>query len=164
MYGYVMCAVTLALAKGDVRVAGLVVALAGIALRIWSAGFIEKNDILATGGPYGLCRNPLYLGSFTFGVGSIIAIGVWWLLPVYAVGFALFYVPTVLNEQKFLADKFGDKYAEYCRKVPPFIPYKYVRGTGDFSFAMSVENREHLHAMVSVLYLFILAAIGHLRA
>jgi protein-S-isoprenylcysteine O-methyltransferase Ste14 len=165
IYGYIMCVVALVLAKGDVLIPGLVVAVVGIALRIWSAGYIEKNNRLATGGPYSLCRNPLYLGSFTFGAGSCIAIHVWWLLPVYAAGFALFYWPTILNEQRFLSKKFGDDYADFRRRTPSFIPYKIVRGgTGQFSLEIAKVNREHLHAMVSIVFLALLAVAAHFRA
>ena len=165
IYGYIMCVIALVLAKGDVLVPGLVVALVGIALRIWSAGHIEKNDRLATGGPYSLCRNPLYLGSFIFGVGSVIAIRVWWLLPVYAAGFALFYWPTIMSEQRFLSGKFGDDYAEFRRRTPSFMPYKIVRGgSGRFSFEIAKVNREHLHALASIVFLALLASLGHFRA
>lgn len=164
IYGYIMCAVGLALAKQEIFLPGVAVALVGIVLRIWSAGYIEKNDRLATSGPYSLCRNPLYLGSFTFGMGSAIAIRVWWLLPIYILGFALFYVPTVLSEQKFLRGKFGEEFADYCRKVPAFLPYKYSHGSGTFSFKKAMGNREHLHATVHIVFIALLAIIGHFRA
>lgn len=164
LYGYIMCVAALALAKQEIFLPGLAIALAGIALRIWSAGYIEKNDRLATGGPYSLCRNPLYLGSFIFGIGSVIAIRVWWMLPVYILGFALFYVPTVMNEQKFLSGKFGEEFAEFCRRTPSFIPYKINRGgSGRFTFAQAMDNREHFHATVHIVFLALLGVIGHFR-
>ena len=164
IYGYFMCAVALVLATHDVFLPGMALALLGIALRIWSAGYIEKNSRLATGGPYSLCRNPLYLGSFIFGAGTAIAIRVWWLIPVYIVGFALFYWPTIANEQRFLMGKFGDEYADYRRRVPSFIPWKLSRGTGSFSFRNAMVNREHLHALASVIFLVVLTLVGHFRA
>jgi protein-S-isoprenylcysteine O-methyltransferase Ste14 len=141
IYGYFMCAVALVLATHDVFLPGMALALLGIALRIWSAGYIEKNSRLATGGPYSLCRNPLYI-----------------------VGFALFYWPTIANEQRFLMGKFGDEYAGYCRRVPSFIPWKFSRGTGNFSFRNAMVNREHLHALASVIFLVVLTLVGHFRA
>ena len=101
---------------------------------------------------------------FIFGAGTAIAIRVWWLIPVYIVGFALFYWPTIANEQRFLMGKFGDEYADYCRRVPSFIPWKFSRGTGNFSFRNAMVNREHLHALASVIFLAVLTLVGHFRA
>ncbi len=42
---------------------GLLV-VGGLALRSWSAGILRKNAELTMAGPYGLIRNPLYVGSF----------------------------------------------------------------------------------------------------
>ena len=39
----------------------------GLFIRAWAAGFIRKDQQLATSGPYGYTRNPLYLGSFLLG-------------------------------------------------------------------------------------------------
>ena len=44
----------------------------GMAFRAWSAGYILKNEELATKGPYELTRNPLYFCSFLLGIGIVI--------------------------------------------------------------------------------------------
>jgi len=43
-------------------IAGALVALAGIALRAWATGHLDKNRDLCTSGPYAHTRNPLVLG------------------------------------------------------------------------------------------------------
>jgi protein-S-isoprenylcysteine O-methyltransferase Ste14 len=42
--------------------AGMAIAVAGEALRIWAAGHIEKGREVTRSGPYRLVRHPLYLG------------------------------------------------------------------------------------------------------
>src|SRR3954452_5183776 len=44
--------------------AGLSIALAGLAVRSWAAGTLHKVRSLTTSGPYRHMRNPLYFGSF----------------------------------------------------------------------------------------------------
>ena len=50
-------------------IAGAGLAAVGLFIRAWAAGFIRKDKQLATSGPYGHTRNPLYLGSFFIGCG-----------------------------------------------------------------------------------------------
>ncbi len=51
------------------RLSGLGFALAGLAMRIWSMGYLLKKEELATAGPYGRTRNPLYVGTWLIGCG-----------------------------------------------------------------------------------------------
>src|SRR5215208_3082581 len=52
---------------------GLLVALAGEAIRIWAAGHLEKSREVTRSGPYRLTRHPLYAGSALMAVGIVIA-------------------------------------------------------------------------------------------
>jgi len=42
---------------------GVPISAQGLLLRAWAAGAFGENRNLATGGPYALTRNPLYLGT-----------------------------------------------------------------------------------------------------
>ena len=53
--------------------AGLVVALAGEALRVWAAGHLEKSREVTRSGPYRWTRHPLYVGSSVIALGVVIA-------------------------------------------------------------------------------------------
>ena len=68
---------------------GGLVAVLGVMLRGWAAGFIRKDRELTTSGPYAHTRNPLYLGSFLIGLGVVLAAGRWELLLLFAVVYAL---------------------------------------------------------------------------
>ena len=81
------------------------------------AGPTARPDYLATDGAYGVSRNPLYVGGLTMWLGWSIfwgsrraaAVG-----AVLAAGQATVGVPF---EERMLANKFGDAYADYRRRV-----------------------------------------------
>jgi len=107
--------------------AGSLVALPGLALRAWAAGFILKERELATRGPFGLIRHPLYAGSFLVGSGLALAGGRWWFVPVFVVLFVWIYRRTLLAEDRTLRRLFGSEYLAYRDQVPAFLP---VPGSG----------------------------------
>src|SRR5947209_15523293 len=85
---------------------GGAVALPGLALRAWATGYLRKNDVLATAGPYAYTRNPLYLGSFLIGLGFTIAAGRIILGLVFAALFVGIYVPVMRVESATLEELF----------------------------------------------------------
>jgi protein-S-isoprenylcysteine O-methyltransferase Ste14 len=92
--------------------------------RIWCALFIagNKNGELATSGPYSTVRNPLYLGNFAGAVGFGFAVEQPYLVLALAGAFALFYPAVVAQEEARLGQIFGERYREYCARVPRWIP------------------------------------------
>jgi protein-S-isoprenylcysteine O-methyltransferase Ste14 len=129
--------------------AGLAVGLAGLAIRAYSAGCLEKNEKLATGGPYAHTRNPLYLGSFFMGVGFSIAGGRWILGIAFLVFFILVYWPVMIREQEFLKEKFADAYVQYALRVPLFFPLGKRSSEPGMRFRWSLyrKNREYEAAL-----------------
>lgn len=97
-------------------------ALAGIVVRGWSAGYLEKDRRLATDGPYRYTRNPLYLGSFLIGAGFALAGNSWALALSFLVLFLLIYATVMRREAHFLRQQFREGYDRYARSVPLFIP------------------------------------------
>ena len=109
-------------------VVGILVALAGQALRVAVIGFVYiirggKNrrvyaEDLVTTGFFAHARNPLYLGNALIYFGLFIV----WNNPwVYALGVPLVmfaYTAIVAAEEAYLEGKFGEAYREYCRDVP----------------------------------------------
>jgi protein-S-isoprenylcysteine O-methyltransferase Ste14 len=102
--------------------AGAAIALVGIAIRAWAAGTIVKNRELATGGPYALSRNPLYLGSFLLGLGLAVAAGHPAIPIVYVGTFLAFYLPLMRQEERKLEGLFGAAFHDYAARVPLFVP------------------------------------------
>ena len=101
---------------------GAAVALAGVLLRAWSAGHLEKNRQLATGGPYAYTRNPLYVGSALAGMGFCIAGGRWWFFVLLGVFLAAVYWPVIRNEEAHLRQLFRTEFATYAQSVPAIVP------------------------------------------
>lgn len=92
--------------------------------RIWCHLFIAgaKNGELATAGPYSIVRNPLYLGNFLGVIGFGFAVEQPWLALAFAVAFALLYPAVVAKEEARLAEIFGERFREYCARVPRWLP------------------------------------------
>lgn len=125
--------------------AGVPFVLLGEAIRIWSSGYIRKNEELATTGPYALTRNPLYLGNGIMGFGFVLMGRDLSLIFFFFVFFTLIYRSTIQREEARLSAKFGERFAEYVAAVPRFFP----RWTGwrkseiDFDWKLVLKHREH---------------------
>lgn len=112
--------------------AGFAVTLAGQAVRIAVIGCstIDSGgtrrrpaaNSLVTVGLLAHVRNPLYVGNFLVVTGlALIHNNPWaYLLGLPVVCFA--YRGIVAAEEVFLAGRFGEEYAEYCRRVPRWLP------------------------------------------
>lgn len=92
--------------------------------RIWCHLFIagSKNGELASGGPYSVVRNPLYLGNLLGALGFGFAVEQPYLAVALGLTFALFYPAVVAREERQLARIFGERYRAYCAAVPRWIP------------------------------------------
>ncbi len=103
---------------------GWLLFLAGAGMRFWATLYIggKKGHAVIDQGPYSICRNPLYFGTFlialsiaffvqslTFGVGLMLAA-------------AAYLSATLPNEELRLRQNLGEPYVSYCRRVPRFIP------------------------------------------
>jgi protein-S-isoprenylcysteine O-methyltransferase Ste14 len=104
-------------------IAGSIVALVGLGVRAYAAGHLEKDQNLATGGPYAYTRNPLYLGSLLIGIGLVLAGAQWVLGVVFVIFFLVVYGPVMRREEKRLRQHFGGKFDEYSAAVPLFFPH-----------------------------------------
>jgi protein-S-isoprenylcysteine O-methyltransferase Ste14 len=104
--------------------AGWMLFMIGAAFRWWATFYIggRKLDMVVADGPYSICRNPLYVGTFLMGIG----IAFFLQSLTFAAGFglaAVFYLGvTVPAEEILLREKFGQTFLDYCRKVPRYLP------------------------------------------
>lgn len=102
--------------------AGCGIALLGLVVRGVAAGFLEKNQSLATSGPYRYTRNPLYLGSALTGIGLATAGSSAVMMVAFAGLFLIVYGPVMRREEDLLRQKFGVAYDRYAASVPRFVP------------------------------------------
>jgi protein-S-isoprenylcysteine O-methyltransferase Ste14 len=131
--------------------AGLLVALAGEAVRIWAAGHLEKSREVTRSGPYRFMRHPLYVGSTVIALGAVIA--AWH--PVVAMVAAFYMGATVTaaihTEEAHLRRSFGETYDQYREsRAEPM-----ERG---FSIERALRNREY-RAMAGLAAGFALLAL-----
>lgn len=99
-----------------------VVVIVGALIRVWAAGVVMKNEQLATSGPYGYVRHPLYVGNI-LGVGGMTVIsGTWWAYVITAVFFWMFYPTTIQYEDRKLEDIFGEPWRQWHAEVKALIP------------------------------------------
>ena len=141
-------------------IGGLFLIIMGEVVRFWAAGYIAKDSIITTGGPYGFVRNPLYFGSLllSVGYGLVSGLGIWAVLIMLTL-FLLFHLAAIRYEESFLKDKFGAPYLEYLARVPRLIPSPRPKthGTGEYSWAQAIKNREHISALFAVVFVLLLS-------
>lgn len=103
------------------------ITLAGIATvgRLWCSLYIAgyKDGTLITVGPYSVSRNPLYFFSAVGAVGvgfatETISFGI-----LFGLWFWLFYPAVIDAEERKLLELHGSRFADYCGRVPRFLPH-----------------------------------------
>jgi protein-S-isoprenylcysteine O-methyltransferase Ste14 len=112
---------------------GFAIAISGELIRYWGVSWAGSETrttggvggtYLIISGPFAFVRNPLYVGNILLYIG--IGIMSWSLFPylqmVALLFFAVQYHFIVLEEEKFLKEKFGETYSTYVKNVPRFIP------------------------------------------
>jgi protein-S-isoprenylcysteine O-methyltransferase Ste14 len=142
-------------------VAGILMAAAAEAWRIWAAGTIHKTEELTTGGPYAFVRHPLYLGSFVHSLAYCFMSGHWQSFIFIPALFFVVYGAAVSTEEAMLHKLFPEQYAAYCRRVPRFFPRLRApeRGHGRFDWRQVIENKEY----VNVIWVVVMSGLFLLR-
>jgi len=123
---------------------GSIAVIAGILVRASASGHLNKNESLATSGPYAYSRNPLYLGSLILALGFAVAALSWCVAVLLAVIFAAIYMPVIQAEETFLRTTFP-QFAAYSREVPRLIPRltPFHRSDSGFSWELFLKHREY---------------------
>jgi len=97
--------------------------VAGRARRGTSArGVTFEAGTLITTGMYARMRNPLYAANILIWCGLAVLTGSLAVLAVVAAVTAVQYHLIVLAEERYLARRYRQRYAEYCRRVGRWIP------------------------------------------
>jgi protein-S-isoprenylcysteine O-methyltransferase Ste14 len=121
---------------------GLALALPGLGIRAWAAGYLKKNQDLTDGGPYAWTRNPLYLGTLIAALGLAVSSQSWLVFVITAAVFALVYLPVIEQEEQHLLKLFPG-YRAYAERVPLLMPaLPKNSGRGQFAFSVYLWNQE----------------------
>ncbi len=107
-----------------IELAGFVLLLAGLGLRIWSILYIggKKSGRLVTDGPYSICRNPLYMGTFLLAAGIGLVFENLLVLALVLIVLVPIHIFVALEEEKHLAGLFPADFPGYRKRVPRFWP------------------------------------------
>jgi protein-S-isoprenylcysteine O-methyltransferase Ste14 len=73
-------------------------------------------------GPFAVVRNPIYLAMLGLLVQASVVVSVWWMIPPAVVVFSIGTWIRIQQEEKILRTEFGERFEEYSRRVPAFIP------------------------------------------
>lgn len=129
--GYILAALAIALcvmpaapysATAITESIALAICLAGILLRIKARQFIGEHtrgskhaaDDLVTDGPYAYTRHPLYLSNTAIAISAIIFhLGFSLTALPFALAVIIFEVYLARTENRFLRDKFGDRWLQW---------------------------------------------------
>ncbi len=116
----------------ELRLVGLAIAIASALFAAWAMWSLGKSygirmDLfeghrLITTGPYRFVRHPMYLGIATFHVGATLAMESLVLLGVTVLYVVPFTLARIAEEDRVLAQGFGDDYRAFERRVPALIP------------------------------------------
>ena len=147
--------------------AGALIAICGVAIRGWASGHLRKNERLATGGPYALTRNPLYLGTFVMGTGISICSGSLSFIIFFEVLYLAVYIPVMIAEADTMRRLFPDDYVAYSRSVPLFLPrltparLEWTQPSSDssetgFDLSLYLRHREYRAALGAIIVIALL--------
>ena len=138
---------------------GTALVIPGLLIRALASGQLQKNEQLATGGPYAYTRNPLYLGSLILAIGFALASRSWWIVAGIVLLFFAIYLPVIRGEEVFLRQRFP-QFEEYARRVPSFFPrlFPSEKNSGAFSGALYRKHREYNAALGAAAMLAALVA------
>jgi protein-S-isoprenylcysteine O-methyltransferase Ste14 len=96
--------------------------LAGMLWRVWASGHLDKGARVCDTGPYALSRHPLYLGTLLIALGYAKLWMSWPATAAFVGALGIIEIWRAMLEEVRLADRFGDFYEAYRRRVPAFFP------------------------------------------
>ena len=84
---------------------------------------LRQDHVLITSGPYKLVRHPIYTSMLCILLGTGFMVTPLWMLLLAAIVFLVGTEIRVRTEDRLLASRFEDKFLEYQRSVPAYIPF-----------------------------------------
>lgn len=126
---------------------GIGFAVLGFLVRLWASGHVKKDKSLATTGPYGYVRHPLYVGNHLITLGFCLASGLSWSFIAWGVIAFIFYPGTIAHEDEVLHRLFGKSWENWSAVTRALIPRltPYSPGEkGSWSLRQSQHNGEPL--------------------
>ena len=109
---------------------GVLTVAAGEGIRLWAVHHIgvisrtrsDRLGPLVDNGPFGLVRNPLYLGNILLWLGFALSARLLWLAPIIVALLVFEYHAIVRWEESLLSERFGESYRRNMDRVPRWVP------------------------------------------
>ena len=133
--------------------------------RIWATVYIggRKDEELCQDGPYSISKNPLYIFSLLGAVGIIFAAQKLTLLAII-LPFFIYYYFVIRGEEARLLDFFGQKYADYSKRVGRILPtFKTYTSQESFTVYPKVLFRSMIHASIFMWIFMLLEILEYLK-
>lgn len=83
---------------------------------------IRKGHTLVTDGPYRFIRHPMYAAILLIGIGVSFLSANWIVALSYMLPVICLYMVRVSDEEKMMAEQFGNEYREYIKRTGRLIP------------------------------------------
>lgn len=158
---------------GLFNIIGIFLLFIGILGRLYATLYIggiknggRDGNSFVSDGIYRVCRNPLYFFSFVGLLGILFLKGQLILVIVGAILFLLIYRFTILGEERFLSDKFGDSYKEFLKNTPRFFPdfsrFKYSERLEIRPFFLHKEIKRAFVWLLGALFIYIISILQNL--
>ena len=115
------------LVAGPSRLVGGLIAASGVGLIAWAVATMRAagtdprperpSTVLVTDGPFGLSRNPIYLGLIAIYAGLVLVVGTAWPVLFLPTSLAVLRDGVIRREERYLAQRFGSAFTEYASRV-----------------------------------------------
>ena len=107
-------------------VAGTLLLAIGVPLLVVALIALNRNydrDQLATGGIYGIVRNPIYSAWVVFLIPGLVFLSPSWPLLLTPLVTYIAFKATIAREEAYLEERFGDTYRKYRSEVRELLPF-----------------------------------------
>ncbi|MBV8068456.1 MAG: isoprenylcysteine carboxylmethyltransferase family protein [Acidobacteriaceae bacterium] len=84
---------------------------------------LNSNHELVRSGPYQVVRHPIYTSMLCVLLGTGVLITPWWLLALSLIAFLAGTEIRARIEDRLLDARFGDRFRDYQRSVPAYVPF-----------------------------------------
>ena len=111
--------------------AGAVLVVAGLGLSFWAVATLrlagtnvdprKASTAIATAGPFGFTRNPIYVGLGVLYLGITLALNSWWGLALLLSTLLVMHVGVIRREERYLERTFGSDYLRYKQSVARYV-------------------------------------------
>jgi protein-S-isoprenylcysteine O-methyltransferase Ste14 len=140
-------------------------ALGGLALRVAIVGFVpagtsgrnavrQNAEALNTTGMYSVVRHPLYFANFIVFISFVLLFKSLLLVLFMGVAYLLYYERIMMAEEKFLEDKYAERYRTWAARTPAFLPRLsgFIRPVLPFSWRSALLREFHTFFLISAAF------------